>query len=329
MEVRNRRAVTRAFPLKCVLLTITALIPALEAPTAAALDQLTTLASIHVLTNPEAAKAIPVRFEATVTYYRNYDSDLFVLDGSAAIYVSFRSGANILPGDHVLVAGRTRESFRPIVVADNVVVLSHGRLPEPAIVRVDQLFNASLDCRLVRVRGIVRSAAMVWSAHHRNIYMQLLTEGGYIDAAVNSEDSTILPSLLDADVELVGVMTSKFDEKLQQTGAAIDIGSLADVKVIQASRSSPQSLPVTPTEDILRGYRVRDSSKRLQVEGIVTYDQPGVAVVLQNGFKSIWVMTLSDVPLGLGDRAFASGFPDVRNGYLSLNYGEVRDTHLL
>ena len=329
MEVRNKRAGSRAFLLKCALLSIAALITAVKAPMATALDQLTNLASIHALTNPEAAKAIPARFEATVTYYRNYDSDLFVQDGSAAIYVAFRSRASLLPGDRVLVTGRTRESFRPIVIADNVVVLSHGRLPEPAIVGVDQLFNASLDCRLVTVRGTVRSAAMVWSAHRRNIYMQVLTEGGFIDAAVNSEDSTILPSLLDADVEFTGVMTSKFDEKLQQTGAAIDIGSLAGVKVIDSSRSRPQSLPITPTEDILHGYRVRDSSKRLQVEGVVTYDQPGVAVVLQNGFKSIWVMTLSDVPLGLGDRAFASGFPDVRNGYLSLNYGEVRDTHLL
>ena len=229
----------------------------------------------------------------------------------------------------MLITGKTKESFRPIVVADSVEVLRHGKLPTPATVATNQLFNASLDCLLVTARGTVRSAAMVWSANHRNIYMEVLTDGGYIDAAVNSDDAKVLSSLLDAEVELTGVMTSKFDEKLQQTGSAIDIGSAAGVKILHASPSRPQSLPVTPMENILHGYRVHDFSQRLQVEGIVTYDQPGVAVVLQDGPRSIWVMTTSDVPLGIGDRAFASGFPDVRNGYLALNYGEVRDTHLL
>ena len=292
------------------------------------MNRLTTLSSVRSLTNAEASKGYSVSFEATVTYYRDYDIDLFVQDGSAAIYVYFRPGASLLPGDRVLVTGKTRASFRPIVVADSVKVLRNGILPKPVRVDFQQLFDTTHDCELVTTHGIVRSAAMVWSARRRNLYMQVLTEGGYIDVAVNDDGSSAPANLLDAEVEVTGVMTSKFDEKLQQSGAAIDVGSLAGVKILRDAASKPQSLPITPMEDVLRGYRVRDLTERLQVAGSITYYQPGVAVVLQNGAKSIWITTQSDAPLRIGDRAYASGFPDVRNGYPVLNYGEVRDTQL-
>ncbi|HMG87253.1 MAG TPA: GGDEF domain-containing protein [Terracidiphilus sp.] len=318
----------RALLLKCWLLSIAALLAAARCPMAIALDQRTSLASVRALTNAEAVKAYPVSFEATVTYYRDYDIDLFVQDGPAAIYVRFRPGANLMPGDRVVVTGKTQESFRPIVVAETVVVTRHGALPEPVKLNVDELFDASRDCELVTVRGIVRSAAMVWSARHRNLYMQVLTDGGYIDAAVNSDDSSALTNLLDAEVEITGVMASKFDEKMQESGAVVDVGSLAGIRILHSAGSNPGSLPITPIENVLRGHRVRDLTRRLQVEGTITYYQPGEAVVLQKGSKSIWVTTLSDAQLKIGDRAYASGFPGVRNGYLSLDYGEIRDSHL-
>ena len=328
MELRSKRAGGRGFLRKGWILPIAAIFAGGICPGAKGLNELTTLASVRSLTNAEASKTYRVSFEATVTYYRDYDVDLFVQDGSAAIYVYYRPGASLLPGDRVLVTGKTRESFRPIVVADSVEVVRNGTLPKPVKVDVQQLFDASHDCEFVTMHGVVRSAAMVWSAGRRNIYMQVLTQGGYIDVAVNSDDSSALVNLIDAEVEITGVMISKFDEKMQQSGAGIDVGSLSGIKILRAAASKPQSLPITPVENVLRGYRVRDLTERLQVEGIITYYQPGLAVVLQNGAESIWVTTLSDAPLRIGDRAFASGFPDVRNGYLCLNYGEVRDTQL-
>ena len=109
-------------------------------------------------------KRLPVQFEATVTYYRDYDSDLFVQDGNIAIYVAYRAGARLLPGDRVLVSGKIQESFRPIVVAEDVAVLRHGSLPPPLEVTAKELFSGERDCLLATVRGTVHSAQMVWSA---------------------------------------------------------------------------------------------------------------------------------------------------------------------
>lgn len=285
------------------------------------------LHTLHALTNQQAMERQPVQFEATVTYYRDYDTDLFVQDGDNAIYVSFHAGARLVPGDRVRIRGKMQESFRPIVAADDVTVLRHGSLPRPLAVTAEELFSGVRDCLLATVRGTVRSAQMVWSAGRRNIYLQVLIDGGYIDAAVNSDDAGAVDRLLDSEVEMTGIVTSEFDQKMQQSGARLDIQSLADIRVLKTASTRPQDLPVTPMEDVLSGYHIRDLSQRIQVKGSVIYYQPRRAVVLQNGNQSVWIATQTDIPLQVGDIAYASGFPNVRNGYLILDHGEIRDTH--
>ena len=49
--------------------------------------QITTLRAAASLTNAQASQHQSVDFEATVTYYRSYERNLFVQDGNAAIYV--------------------------------------------------------------------------------------------------------------------------------------------------------------------------------------------------------------------------------------------------
>jgi diguanylate cyclase (GGDEF)-like protein len=51
-------------------------------------------------------------------------------------------------------------------------------------------------------------------------------------------------------------------------------------------------------------------------------------VILQNGSKSLEIMTETQQPMRLGDLADASGFPDVRDGFLTLTRSEVRDSQV-
>jgi hypothetical protein len=48
---------------------------------------LTSLDAIHRLSNTEASRALPVAFEATVTYFRGFERTLFVQDHDSAIFV--------------------------------------------------------------------------------------------------------------------------------------------------------------------------------------------------------------------------------------------------
>jgi len=72
-------------------------------------------------------------------------------------------------------------SFLPYVLANKVTVLGHGALPEPIAVGFDDLLRTGVNCRLVRVRGVVRAADLQFSAIDPNGHLQLLMEGGYVD----------------------------------------------------------------------------------------------------------------------------------------------------
>jgi len=293
---------------------------------AAAPAPLTTLKAIHAVSNADAKLAPPVAFEATVTYSPGYANLLFVQDESEAIFVLAPSNAKLIPGDRVLVQGTMRESFRPIVISSSVTLLRHGELPKPVPASFDELIHGQDDCMLVTVHAVVHTADVRANTVIPEIYLQMVADGGYIDAAVDSSDVSQLSSLLDAEVEITGIAGGKFDGKMQETGILLHVSKMADVKILQHAGASPQSVPVTPMDEILSGYHVLDRTQRVRVHGTITYYQPGSAVVLQDGAKSLWITTLSRGPIQIGDVADATGFPDSSNTALVLTYAEIEDS---
>ena len=287
---------------------------------------LTALQAIHVLSHAEAARGLPVSIEGTVTYYNKNDIDLFVQEDGLGIYVQTTMGANLVLGDRVLVRGHTRDSFRPDIIGESVTVLRHGDLPRPLPADFDRMTGSQLDCMRVTVRAVVRSADMVVDGTRYNLYMHLLMDGGYIDATVVATNATMLKELLDSEVELTGVVSGKFDSKNQLTGILLQIPTLADVKILKRANMNPEALPITPMDEILSGYHVRDSTRRIRVQGTITYFEPGSAIVLQSGTKSLWINTQSEKRQRLGSLADVTGFPNAGGGSLTMALGEILDT---
>ena len=286
---------------------------------------LTSVAAIHSLSNQQAANSLPVAVEGTVTYYMRGNKDLFLQDGNLAVYAEVPLDANLVPGDRVLLRGKTRASFRPDLLADSVTFLHHGAPPAPLPANFKQMVHAELDCMRVTVHGVVRSADIVTDANLTSIYMQLLVDGGYIDATVNSSDANALRGLLDSEVDITGVVAGKFDSKNQLTGILLEVPELSGVKVVKRANIGPDALPVTPMDEILQGSYINDLSQRVRVRGTITYYQPGSTIVLQDGAKSLMIETQYEKPLRIGDLADATGFPEVHDFALSLSRGEIRD----
>ncbi|MDR3728075.1 MAG: GGDEF domain-containing protein [Terracidiphilus sp.] len=317
--------------MKRLLQEVALLLACSMAAWSAAPTSLTTIAVLHTLTNAQASQAMPVAFEATVTYFRGYERLLFVQDGDVAIFVlPSTTDGKFLPGDRVLISGIMQPSFRPIVSANSITLLHHGTLPKPVPVGFDELIRAEHDSMRVTVHAEVRAVDMVLSTGNpvRSIRLQLNTDGGHMEANVDGDDASALEKLIDAEVELTGSAAGKFNDKMQKTGIVLYVSSLADVKVTKPASDSPWSLPVTPMEDVLTSYHVHDRTARVRVHGTITYFNPGTAVVLQDGSKSLWIATRTRDSLQIGDQADATGFPDAHDRFLTLTDGEVMDSHV-
>jgi diguanylate cyclase (GGDEF)-like protein len=288
---------------------------------------LTTLAAIVALDNSRAKQAIPVEFEASVVFSRGYENILFVQEGNDALFVRPPSQIMYQQGDRIRIHGKTQNSFKPIVVSDRISVVGHG--PRPAAVHASfwDLVRADLDCHMVTARGRVRSADLngTEGGKIRNARMQLVTAGGHFEVDIDTSDRTALKSLLDADVEVTGAAAGKFDDKMQQTGAVVYAAGLEDIRVLKRALNSPSDLPITPMDRILEGHRVTDTSDRVRVRGTITYYQPGVAVVLQDGSKSLWIETHTRTTLTIGNQADATGYPAEHDRILTLADGGIDD----
>ena len=295
---------------------------------AAASDPIPTLRAVAALTNAQASRHIPVSFEATVIYDFKPALDINVQDGDTAIFVRPARETELVPGDRVRVEGTTEQSFLPYVADARVTFLRHGAVPEPVEASFDDLVRTRLNCRLVRIHGIVRTVDIVTAKTSPTGRLQLQMDGGYADIHLSNYDAAALKNLLDTEVEITGAAGRIFDGKMRQTGVKIKVTSLSDIRVLRRAAADPWTLPVTPLSNVIVGYHIRDLSERIRVHGTITYSLPGTAAVLENDTSSLWISTQSEEPLKIGDVADATGFPAVGENRISLMHAEIADTHV-
>ena len=330
-QERRNHSKGRAFELKKLFVAAVAMAFACVAAAGVAQTApLTTLHAAATLSNAEASKHLPVSFEATVTYSREYNGDTFVQDGGDAIYVHAKTSLKLIPGDRIRVTGTMRDSFRPYVESSDIVLLGQVALPEPAHPSFAEMIRGETDCQFVTVHAFVLSADLIPDRRSstRATFLRLSVDGAPADANVDSDDENALKGLLDSEVQITGTVSGEFDNKMQQTGILFHIQSLDGVKILKHASSDPWSLPVTPMDRIITGYQTANNSERMRVQGTITYYEPGTALVLQDGAKSLWIATESYSPLKIGDRASATGFPDVQNGFLTLTRSEAQDSSI-
>jgi diguanylate cyclase (GGDEF)-like protein len=306
---------------------LTVLLAGASAPKAAGPAPLTSLRAVRALSNADAAQDLPVVIQATVTYYRFYEHTLFVQDGVDAIFVYAPDPLKIAAGDRVLIEGTTRPSFRPIIFSSKITRLGQGTMPLPLPSRFEELAAGAHDCQLVSVRGVVESADVISLSGVPSGRLGVLVDGLIVWVNVDTGDENALSSLLDAEVEASGAASGIFDGKMQQTGVLLHASSLAQIRLVKRATAVPWSLPLTPMDEVIVHFHVVDRSERVRIHGSVTYYEPGSAVVIQEGTRSLWMETNSHIPVKVGDVVDATGFPETHNGFLQLTRGEILSRH--
>ena len=285
---------------------------------------LTHVQEVVALTNAQAAQAIPVKLEATVTYPRPSEKNLFVMENASGIYVRFEKGIGLMPGDRIAVTGVTAPSFRPIVIATEVRFLEPGSMPTPQPATFAELIRSEWDARYVEVSGHVLSAALDQGVPYQSLRIRIKVPGGTVEGIVAHPGKLRGEDLLDTDVRLEGVAGGEFDSKLQMAGVWLDINSWKEVTILHRPTTDSWSLPLIPMDDVIYAYRFSNESQRVKITGTLTYFEPGaLAVVEQNG-RSMLVNTNSTLPLHAGVGVEATGFPSVAEETVRLEDAQLR-----
>jgi len=285
---------------------------------------LTHVQDIVALTNAQAAQSIPVKFEATVTYPRPSEKNLFVMENGAGIYVRFADDIGLMPGDRIALTGVTAPSFRPIVVAKEVRFLSPGPMPTPQPATFAELIRSEWDARYVEVTGHVLSAALDQGVPYQSLRIRIKVPGGTVEGIVAHRGKLEAEDLLDADVRLMGVAGGEFDSKMQMAGVWLDINSWKDVVILHQPSSDSWSRPLIPMDDVIYAYRFSNESSRVRITGTLTYFEPGALAVIEQNGRSMLVKTNSTLPLHAGVGVEATGFPAVAEETVRLEDGQLR-----
>jgi diguanylate cyclase (GGDEF)-like protein len=282
------------------------------------------LKEVRALSHADAAQHLPVDVVATVTFFRGYEGTLFVQDGDAGGFVYATTKLRLEPGDVIRIRGTTDDSFNPIMVSSDLTVVGHGQLPAPAPARWADLESAKYDCRWVTVQGRVVVAEIGRTSGVEVTHLVLSLDGGIADIIVDGNDRSSLSGLLDARVEVQAVAGEIFDGKMEQTGVRLHVPSLDYVKVLERMPVDGWNLPITPIDQVMRGYSMVEKTPRVRVAGVLTFYRQKYMGIIQDGMKSIRVDTSQIDRLTVGDRVEAIGIPAVEDNLLTLKLGSIR-----
>jgi len=287
----------------------------------------TTISSIKQLaelTNGQAAHALPVKLEGTVTFLQPEDESLFVESDGFGAYVNFGKQKGLVPGDRVVVSGVTDASFKPEVTASDVEFLAHGSLPKPIPATFDDLIQSKVDSKYVVIKGHVLAVSMDRTALNPGMRLQLKLPHGHMGGRIAHPGNLRMEDLLDTDVRLTGVAGGQFDGRMQMSGVWLDMNSASDVVIERKSTSSPWELPAVPMDQAIFSYRNNNESSRIRIAGTLTYYETGSLAVIEQGGLAMLVETGSVLPLRTGMTVEATGFPEIIDGSVRLIHGQVR-----
>jgi diguanylate cyclase (GGDEF)-like protein len=291
---------------------------------AAIQSPLTSVQQVVAVSNAEAAKSIPVKLEATVTYVRPSEKNLFVMDGGFGVYVRFAKDIGLLPGDRLAITGLTEPSFRPIVVAHEVRFLAHGSLPVPQPAKFQDLIKAKWDSQYVVITGHVLSAALDASEPFHSLRIRVKVPDGTVEGIMAHPGDLRPEELLDADVRLTGVAGGEYDSKMQLAGMWLDMNTWKDLVILHRPPTDPWSRAAIPMDDVVSAFRYSNQSDRVRIVGTLTYYEPGALVVLEHQGRSMLVKTSSTLPFHPGVGVEATGFPAIEGENVRLEDAQLR-----
>ncbi len=271
------------------------------------LPLLTRAEEVRQLTPEEAARGYPVKIRGVIT--DDVPSpDFFVQDATAGIYVEGNASPrfNHRWGDEIEVEGMTGPGkYAPVIREQSTRVIGKGMLPATHTYPFSEVAGGQQDSQWAAVRGIVRSASIDRASWRETVLaLTVASGGGRFTVRIPIAHDQDFSSWIDSEVLVEGVCGSLFNNQRQLIGVLFYVPDLRLIKVEAQAKEVPVS-------SLMRFTPGGTAQHRVRIRGVVTYQQHGRALFLQDHGKGLRVLTQQDSALAVGDVVDVIGFPAV------------------
>ena len=239
---------------------------------------ITNLHQLRQLTRGQAHQNPPVDLRAVVTCFDSQWGALFVGDTDGACYISVTNRElRFTAGQMLAIQGRAQPGLTPQIAFERLTVLSNAPLPAARLVSLDDLISTRHDCFRVAVHTVVRSMYREYG----RLILHFGETGGRFEAHVASYSAAFLPTnLLDARVEITGVVGANFNRQGQLIGIRLYPNSLDDVRVLEPAPDDSFKLPAITIDTV--SLASSSSAGRIKILGTVTLATPSGRLYVQD-----------------------------------------------
>ncbi len=266
------------------------------------------IAQIRSLATEQAARGLPVRLQAVVTYYDPASNEFFVHDSSGGIYVSLDQPVSVAQGREIELTGVTAAGdFAPEVVKPRIRVLGPGVLPAPRKVSLDDMASGSEDSEWVESEGVVHSAAI----ESQRLLLDVFAGGRRLSVKIQSFPSIDPDRLIDSRIRFRGACGATFNGKRQLTGVVVYVQEFKDLVIEDTPGTGLDRFPLRRADSLLRFAPDNSADQRVRVGGVVTFQQLGRAIFVRDGDQDFMALSHQKLRVKPGDVVEVIGFPSL------------------
>jgi PAS domain S-box-containing protein len=278
--------------------------------TARAVEELRTAQQVRSLTAEQAQQSIPVRLRGVVTFFDEELFSRFIQDDTAGIYLKESTNTpGLIPGQIVEVEGVTSAGeYAPIVVPGKVRVVGQAELPVASPASFELLASGKEDSQFVEAVGIVRAVHSEEPLATRHV-IEITTGGGRLKAYSKDLPVSDPGDLVDSTVKVRGVCSTVFNRQRQLFNIRLMVPRPSDLVIEKAAAADPFAIPARNIGSLLQFTPQGTYGHRVKVTGIVTHQQIGAVLFIEDDAKGLYVQTRERTSLRLGDRVEVLGFP--------------------
>lgn len=283
---------------------------------------LTQVSEVRALPAEELVKGYPARIRGVVTFIHQIDGWLFVNDESDGIFISPKTYTTVEPGQLVEVTGYSNPGqYAPIINQAEITILGSANLPTPRHPKWNMMALGQEDAQWVQLTGIIQQV----ERKENEIILTVAVEGNPIPVIIQAPATVVPdPAWIDAQATITGVCGTIFNEKREIEGVNLLVPGLKYVEILQPGNVNPFTQTVLAINKAARFNQHVTSEHRIRLQGVVTYIQPGVRLVIKDATGSVIVEPVEQENARVGDRVDAVGFPRWKDQCFTLNAARVK-----